>query len=44
MKKASTPSVLLKATDMLDVVGENVRMNFSVKDLIQLQGIYKKNE
>ncbi|WP_107924406.1 LCP family glycopolymer transferase [Lysinibacillus parviboronicapiens] len=42
MKKASTPSVLLKATDMLDVVGENVRMNFSVKDLIQLQGIYKK--
>ncbi|QDQ02767.1 transcriptional regulator [Lysinibacillus fusiformis] len=42
MRKASTPSVLLKATDMLDVVGENVRMNFSVKDLIQLQGIYKK--
>ncbi len=42
MRKASTPSVLLKATDMLDVVGENVRMNFSVKDLIQLQSIYKK--
>ncbi len=42
MKKASTPSMLLKATDMLDVVGDNVRMNFTVKDLIQLQSIYKK--
>jgi len=42
MKKASTPSVLLKATDMLDVVGDNVRMNFTMKDLIQLQSIYKK--
>lgn len=34
--------MLLKATDMLDVVGDNVRMNFTVKDLIQLQSIYKK--
>ena len=42
MKKASTPSVILKASDMLDVVGDNVRMNFTVKDLIQLQSIYKK--
>lgn len=42
MKKASTPSTLLKATDMLTVLGDNVRMNFSVKELIQLQGIYKK--
>lgn len=42
LKKASTPSILLKATDMLDVVGENVRMNFSMKDLIQLQSIYKQ--
>ncbi|MEA0565946.1 LCP family glycopolymer transferase [Lysinibacillus irui] len=42
MKKASTPSTLLKATDMLNVLGDNVRMNFSVKDLIQLQSIYKK--
>ncbi|MGE7692497.1 LCP family protein [Lysinibacillus sp. NPDC094177] len=43
LKKASTtPSILLKATDMLDVVGENVRMNFTMKDLIQLQSIYKK--
>ncbi|WP_036129100.1 MULTISPECIES: LCP family protein [Lysinibacillus] len=42
MKKASTPSTLLKATDMLNVLGDNVRMNFSVKDLIQLQGLYKK--
>lgn len=42
LKKASTPTTLLKATDMLEVVGENVRMNFSMKELIQLQGIYKK--
>ncbi|MFJ6265939.1 LCP family protein [Lysinibacillus xylanilyticus] len=42
LKKASTPSILLKATDMLDVVGENVRMNFTMKDLIQLQSIYKQ--
>ncbi|MGE7997658.1 LCP family protein [Lysinibacillus sp. NPDC093190] len=42
LKKASTPSILLKATDMLDVVGDNVRMNFTMKDLIQLQSIYKK--
>ncbi len=42
MKKASTPATLLKATDMLTVLGDNVRMNFSVKELIQLQGIYKK--
>ncbi|MFJ7919220.1 LCP family protein [Lysinibacillus fusiformis] len=42
MKKASTPSTLLKATDMLTVLGDNVRMNFTVKELIQLQGIYKK--
>lgn len=42
MKKASTPSTLLKATDMLTVLGDNIRMNFSVKELIQLQGIYKK--
>lgn len=42
MKKASTPAVILKASDMLDVVGDNVRMNFTVKDLIQLQSIYKK--
>lgn len=42
MKKASTPSMILKASDMLDVVGDNVRMNFTVKDLIQLQSIYKK--
>ncbi|WP_341299439.1 LCP family protein [Lysinibacillus sp. FSL H8-0500] len=42
MKKASTPSTLLKATDMLDVLGDNVRMNFSVKDLLQLQSLYKK--
>ncbi|WP_342543937.1 LCP family protein [Lysinibacillus sp. FSL W7-1291] len=42
MKKASTPSTLLKATDMLNVLGDNVRMNFSVKDLIQLQGLFKK--
>lgn len=41
-KASSTPSILLKATDMLDVVGENVRMNFTMKDLIQLQSIYKK--
>ncbi|MEY9978466.1 LCP family protein [Lysinibacillus sp. RC79] len=41
-KASSTSSILLKATDMLDVVGENVRMNFSMKDLIQLQSIYKK--
>lgn len=27
---------------MLNVLGDNVRMNFSVKDLIQLQGLYKK--
>lgn len=27
---------------MLNVLGDNVRMNFSVKDLIQLQSIYKK--
>lgn len=42
LKKASTPTTLLKASDMLEVVGENVRMNFSMKELIQLQGIYKK--
>ena len=43
MKKASsTSSILLKATDMLEVVGDNVRMNFTMKDLIQLQSIYKK--
>lgn len=43
MKKASsTSSLLLKATDMLEVVGDNVRMNFTMKDLIQLQSIYKK--
>ncbi|MFJ7732815.1 LCP family protein [Lysinibacillus sp. NPDC097231] len=43
MNKASkTPSILLKATDLLDVVGDNVRMNFTMKDLIQLQSIYKK--
>ncbi|MCL1696825.1 MULTISPECIES: LCP family protein [unclassified Lysinibacillus] len=43
LKKASTtPSILLKATDLLDVVGENVRMNFTMKDLVQLQSIYKK--
>lgn len=41
-KASSTPSILLKATDMLDVVGDNVRMNFTMKDLIQLQSIYKK--
>ncbi|MFE3575898.1 LCP family protein [Lysinibacillus sp. NPDC059133] len=42
LKKASlTSSILLKATDMLDVVGDNVRMNFTMKDLIQLQSIYK---
>ncbi|MFJ6209420.1 LCP family protein [Lysinibacillus sp. NPDC092081] len=41
-KASSTPSILLKATDMLDVVGKNVRMNFTMKDLIQLQSIYKK--
>ncbi|KOS68546.1 transcriptional regulator [Lysinibacillus contaminans] len=42
LKKASTPTTILKASDMLEVVGENVRMNFSMKELIQLQGIYKK--
>lgn len=42
MKKASTPSTFLKASDMLDVLGDNVRMNFSVKDLLQLQSLYKK--
>ena len=42
LKKASSPTTLLKASDMLEVVGENVRMNFSMKELIQLQGIYKK--
>jgi len=43
MKKASsTSSILLKATDILEVVGDNVRMNFTMKDLIQLQSIYKK--
>lgn len=41
-KASSTSSILLKATDMLDVVGDNVRMNFTMKDLIQLQSIYKK--
>jgi len=40
-KASSTSSILLKATDMLDVVGDNVRMNFTMKDLIQLQSIYK---
>lgn len=42
LKKASSPTTLLKATDMLEVVGDNVRMNFSMKELLQLQGIYKK--
>ncbi|MFJ7736526.1 LCP family protein [Lysinibacillus sp. NPDC097287] len=42
LKKASSPTTLLKASDMLEVVGENVRMNFTMKELIQLQGIYKK--
>jgi len=42
MKKASSTSSLLKASDMLEVVGDNVRMNFTMKDLIQLQSIYKK--
>lgn len=42
LKKASSKSsILLKASDMLDVVGDNVRMNFTMKDLIQLQSIYK---
>lgn len=40
-KASSTSSILLKATDMLDVVGDNVRMNFTMKDLVQLQSIYK---
>jgi len=40
-KASSTSSILLKASDMLDVVGDNVRMNFTMKDLIQLQSIYK---
>ncbi|KOS59851.1 LCP family protein [Lysinibacillus agricola] len=42
LKKASSTQSLLKATDMLDVVGDNVRMNFTMKDLIQLQSMYKK--
>ena len=42
LKKAATPTTLLKANDMLEVVGDNVRMNFTMKELIQLQGIYKK--
>ena len=42
LKKASSPTTILKATDLLEVVGENVRMNFSMKELIQLQGVYKK--
>lgn len=42
LKKASTPATLLKTSDILEVVGDNVRMNFSMKELIQLQGLYKK--
>ncbi|GLC89170.1 transcriptional regulator LytR [Lysinibacillus piscis] len=42
MKKAATPSMLLKASDMLEVVGDNVRMNFTMKELWQLQGLYKE--
>lgn len=42
LKKAATPTTFLKASDMLEVVGDNVRMNFTMKELIQLQGIYKK--
>lgn len=38
MKKASTPSTLLKATDMLTVLGDNVRMNFSVKRAYSASG------
>ncbi|MEG0450381.1 MAG: LCP family protein [Lysinibacillus sp.] len=42
MKKASNPSMLMKVDDVLDVVGENVRMNFAMSDLVKLQSIYKK--
>ncbi|MEK4425304.1 LCP family glycopolymer transferase [Solibacillus sp. FSL K6-1523] len=40
--KAKNPSILLKLDDIFEVMGENVTMNFSQKQILNLQKLYGK--
>lgn len=40
--KAKNPSILLKMDGIMDVVGENITMNFSQSQILNLQKLYSK--
>lgn len=42
MKNASNPKVLLKLEDIFDILGDNVKMNFTGSQIINLQKLYSK--
>lgn len=42
LKEAKDPQVLFQIGDILDVLGDNIRMNFTASELMNLSGLYKK--
>ena len=42
MAKAAKPKILLHLSDIIDILGNNVRMNFKASDLLELQKLYGK--
>lgn len=42
LNKASNPKILLKLDDIFDILGDNVKMNFTGSQIINLQKLYSK--
>ena len=42
LSKAKNPSILLKMNGVMDVMGENITMNFSQSQILNLQKLYSK--
>ena len=42
LKEAKDPKIILQLSDILNVLGDNIRMNFTASELKNLSGLYKK--
>lgn len=42
LKEAKDPQILFQIGDILDVLGDNIRMNFTASELKNFSGLYKK--
>lgn len=42
LKEAKDPEIIFQIGDILDVLGDNIRMNFTASELKNLAGLYKK--